>query len=216
MARPIKVLVTTDAVVSELQRRAKAPTSAYRDRFRAEIILLRLSGLKVAEVAARLGTSVPTVSLWSNRFGKSGIAGLNDKAGRGRKPSIPPLKIERVVTEVTRPPANRIRWSVRSMSHHAGISASTVQRIWSKNELKPHVTRTFKLSNDPHFEEKFWDVIGLYLDPPTNALVLCCDEKSQCQALERTQLGLPLAPKRPRTMTHMWTVASLQGLSGNV
>ena len=92
MARPIKVLVTTDAVVSELQRRAKAPTSAYRDRFRAEIILLRLSGLKVA---ARLGTSVPTVSLWSNRFGKSGIAGLNDKTGRGRKPSIPPLKIER-------------------------------------------------------------------------------------------------------------------------
>jgi transposase len=88
------------------------------------------------------------------------------------------------------------------MSRHAGISASTVQRIWSKNELKPHVTRTFKLSNDPHFEEKFWDVIGLYLDPPTNALVLCCDEKSQCQALERTQLGLPLAPKRPRTMTH--------------
>ena len=205
MARPIKVLVTTDAVVSELQRRAKAPTSAYRDRFRAEIILLRLSGLKVAEVAARLGTSVPTVSLWSNRFGKSGIAGLNDKAGRGRKPSIPPLKIERVVTEVTRPPANRIRWSVRSMSRHAGISASTVQRIWSKNELKPHVTRTFKLSNDPHFEEKFWDVIGLYLDPPTNALVLCCDEKSQCQALERTQLGLPLAPKRPRTMTHDYT-----------
>ena len=202
MARPIKVLVTTDTVVSELQRRAKAPTSAYRDRFRAEIILLRLSGLKVAEVAARLGTSVPTVSLWSNRFGKSGVAGLNDKAGRGRKPSIPPLKIERVVTEVTRPPANRIRWSVRSMSRHAGISASTVQRIWSKNELKPHVTRTFKLSNDPHFEEKFWDVIGLYLDPPTNALVLCCDEKSQCQALERTQLGLPLAPKRPRTMTH--------------
>ena len=82
------------------------------------------------------------------------------------------------------------------------MSHSTVQRIWVKNDLKPHLTRTFKLSNDPKFEEKFWDVIGLYLDPPAQALVLCCDEKSQCQALERTQLGLPLAPKRPPTMTH--------------
>jgi len=88
------------------------------------------------------------------------------------------------------------------MGRHTGISHSTVQRIWSKNGLKPHVVKTFKLSNDPKFEEKFWDVIGLYLDPPAKALVLCCDEKSQCQALERTQLGLPLAPKRPRTMTH--------------
>lgn len=88
------------------------------------------------------------------------------------------------------------------MSRHAGVSPSTVQRVWSKNALKPHVTRTFKLSNDPSFEEKFWDVIGLYLNPPEKALVLCCDEKSQCQALERTQLGLPLAPKRPATMTH--------------
>ncbi len=88
------------------------------------------------------------------------------------------------------------------MSRHAGVSPSTVQRIWSKNDLKPHRLKTFKLSNDPKFEEKFWDVIGLYLDPPTKALVLCCDEKSQCQALERTQLGLPLAPNRTRTMTH--------------
>ena len=88
------------------------------------------------------------------------------------------------------------------MGRHAGISASSVQRIWSKNDLKPHRLKIFKLSNDPRFEEKFWDVIGLYLNPPANALVLCCDEKSQCQALERTQLGLPLAPKRPPTMTH--------------
>jgi hypothetical protein len=88
------------------------------------------------------------------------------------------------------------------MSRHAGVSASSVQRLWSSNDLKPHRLKTFKLSNDPKFEEKFWDVIGLYLDPPAKALVLCCDEKSQCQALERTQLGLPLAPKRPPTMTY--------------
>ena len=88
------------------------------------------------------------------------------------------------------------------MAWHAGISASSVQRIWSDNDIKPHRVKTFKLPNDPNFEKKFWDVIGLYLNPPDQALVLCCDEKSQCQALERTQLGLPLAPKRPRTMTH--------------
>src|SRR5271157_4309493 len=202
MARPIKVLEATEAVRVELRRRVKAWTSAQRDRFRAEIILLRLDGLREADIAARLATSVPTVSLWSGRFERAGLAGLTDKAGRGRKTSIPPAKIETVVTEVTRPPANRTRWSVRSMSRHAGISASTVQRIWSKNELKPHVTKTFKLSNDPHFEEKFWDVIGLYLDPPINALVLCCDEKSQCQALERTQRPLPLKKGYGRTQTH--------------
>jgi hypothetical protein len=88
---------------------------------------------------------------------------------------------------------------------HAGLSHRTVQRIWAKNELKPHVIKTFKLSNDPKFEEKLWDVVGLYLDPPAKALVLCCDEKCQRQALERTQLGLPLAPKPPRTMTHDYT-----------
>jgi len=109
------------------------------------------------------------------------------------------------------------------MGRHAGMSHSTVQRIWAKNELKPHVTKTFKLSNDPKFEEKFWDVIGLYLDPPAKALVLCCDEKSQCQALERTQFGLPLAPKRPRTMTHDYTrhgtvtlFAALNALEGKL
>jgi hypothetical protein len=127
-----------------------------------------------------------------------GLKGLDDKPGRGRKPSIPNAKVARVVTEATRPPKSKTRWSIRSMSRHAGISASSVQRIWSKNDLKPHRMKTFKLSNDPKFEEKFWDVIGLYLDPPGKALVLCCDEKSQCQALERTQLGLPLAPKRTR------------------
>jgi transposase len=145
------------------------------------------------------------VSKWSGRFEAAGLDGLDDKSGRGRKPSIPTEKVARVVTEVTRPPKGRNRWSVRSMARHAGMSASTVQRIWVKNELKPHVVKTFKLSNDPHFEAKFWDVIGLYLDPPARAIVLCCDEKSQCQALERTQLALPLARNRPRTMTHDYT-----------
>jgi hypothetical protein len=137
--------------------------------------------------------------------------------------SIAAAKVARVITEATRPLPGRSRWSIRSMSRHAGVSASSVQRIWSKNDLKPHRLKTFKLSNDPRFEEKFWDVIGLYLNPPTNALVLCCDEKSQRQALERTQLGLPLAAKRPRTMTHDYVrhgtvtlFAALEQLTGRL
>lgn len=185
MARPIKQVVAEPEVVAELRRRLRARTSLARERERAEIILLRLEGVGVAEIAARLKTTAKRVSTWSKRFETHGLVGLEEAAGRGRKPSLPVKKIERVVTEVTRPPKGRSRWSVRSMARHAGVSPSSVQRIWSKNDLKPHVVKTFKLSNDPKFEEKFWDVIGLYLDPPERALVLCCDEKSQCQALER-------------------------------
>ena len=154
MARPIKVITAGAEIRAELQRRANAPTSAHRDRFRAKIILLRLEGLKIATVAKRLKTSMPTVSTWSARFEADGLDGLNDKSGRGRKPSITEKKIERVVTDATRPPKNRKRWSVRSMGRHAGVSHSTVQRIWSKNGLKPHVVKKFKLSNDPEFESE--------------------------------------------------------------
>ena len=205
MARPIKVLSASEEVRAELKRRANGRATEHRDRFRAKIILLRLDGVKIEDVAARLKTSMRTVSIWSSRFEKAGLDGLADKGGQGRKPSLPAAKVARVISEATRPPEGMSRWSVRSMARHTGMSHSTVQRIWAMNELKPHITRTFKLSNDAKFEEKFWDVIGLYLDPPAKALVLCCDEKSQCQALQRTQLGLPLAPKRPRTMTHDYT-----------
>ncbi len=205
MARPIKRLHAEADIVNELRRRARATTIAVRDRERAAIILLRLEGVGVEAAAEQLKTTSKRVSTWSKRFEEAGLAGLDEKPGRGRKPSIATEKIDRVVTEATRPPKGRRRWSIRSMAAHTGISASSVQRVWAKNEIKPHRIKTFKLSNDPKFEEKFWDVIGLYLDPPAKALVLCCDEKSQCQALERTQLGLPLAPKRPRTMTHDYT-----------
>lgn len=202
MARPIKRLQAEPDVMAELRRRSRSTTIGVRDRERANIILLRIQGLGVEAVAERLSTTPKRVSLWSTRFARSGLDGLADQPGRGRKASIAAAKVARVITEATRPPPGRSRWSIRSMARHAGVSASSVQRIWSGNDIKPHRVRTFKLSNDPRFEEKFWDVIGLYLNPPDQALVLCCDEKSQCQALERTQLGLPLAPKRPRTMTH--------------
>lgn len=202
MARPIKRLHAEPDVERELRRRSRAPTSTVRAQRRASIILLRLAGVGVEAVAAQVGTTAKCVSIWSQRFVAHGLAGLEDRPGRGRPSSIPTANVARVLSEVTQPPKGRQRWSVRSMARYAGMSHSTVQRIWSRNELKPHVTKIFKLSNDPKFAEKFWDVIGLYLDPPAQAIVLCCDEKSQCQALERTQLALPLAPKRPRTMTH--------------
>jgi transposase len=202
LARPIKPLEAEPSVVAELRRRSRSLTIGVRDRERASIILLRIEGVGVKAVAERLGTTPKRVSTWSSRFARSGLDGLADQPGRGRKASLGAAKVERVITEATRPPPGRSRWSIRSMARHAGVSASSVQRIWSGNDIKPHRVKTFKLSNDPRFEEKFWDVIGLYLNPPDRALVLCCDEKSQCQALERTQLGLPLAPRRPRTMTH--------------
>jgi transcriptional regulator with XRE-family HTH domain len=205
MARPIKILHAETEIVKELRRRSQAATASVRDRERAEVILLRLQGKGVEAIAEQLNTTPKRVSTWSKRFEMAGLAGLDDKKGRGRKPSIPDAKVASIITEATRPPKGRSRWSTRSMAKHAGVSASTVQRIWSRNDLKPHITKIFKLSNDPDFEAKFWDVVGLYLDPPDKALVLCCDEKSQCQALERTQLALPLAPKRPRTMTHDYT-----------
>lgn len=181
----------------------KGPTSAQRDVLRARIILLRREGKKEDEVALALATSRPTVSLWVKRYRREGLAGLRDAPGRGRKPSLPEAKVARVITGATQsPPAGCTRWSVRSMAKEAGLPKSTVHNLWQKNDLKPHRTRTFKLSNDPRFEEKFWDVIGLYLNPPEKALVLCCDEKSQCQALERTQPGLPLGIGHIRTRTH--------------
>ena len=162
MAPPIKQLQADPVVVKELQRRSRSATIAVRDRGRADIILLRLDGLGVEVVARRLNTTPKRVSLWSRRFETSGLDGLADKPGRGRKPSIPAPKVARVITEATRPPKGKRRWSIRSMSRHAGVSASSVQRIWSRNDLKPHRLRTFKLSNDPAFEAKFWDSISIH------------------------------------------------------
>ena len=202
MARPIKILHAETEIVKELRRRSRAATASVRDRERAEVILLRLQGKGVEAIAEQLNTTPKRVSTWSKRFEMAGLAGLDDKKGRGRKPSIPDAKVASIITEATRPPKGRSRWSTRSMAKHAGVSASTVQRIWSRNDLKPHITKIFKLSNDPDFEAKFWDVVGLYLDPPDKALVLCVDEKSQIQALDRTQPGLPMKKGRAGTMTH--------------
>lgn len=186
----------------ELDRRLRASTVSVRDRQRAQIILLRAEGHTQEAIGAKAGVTRVTVSYWCQRFAGERLAGLTDAPGRGRKPSLPDTAVKKVLETVTRPPANLVRWSCRTMARAAGISTASVQRLWAANDIKPHLARTFKLSNDAHFEEKFWDVIGLYLNPPEKALVLCCDEKSQCQALERTQPGLPLGIGHIKTTTH--------------
>ncbi len=166
---------------------------------RARIILLAAGGDSVAEIAEKLDCSKRRVCGWKKRYIEEGIAGLEEKQRSGRPASIAPEIVEKVITGAVKRDRGT---SCRKMAKEAGISSATVQRIWSRNAIKPHVTRTFKLSKDAHFEKKFWDVIGLYLDPPERAIVLCCDEKSQIQALERTQPGLPLGVGHIRTQTH--------------
>ena len=202
MARPISVLELTPEEEQELRRRVRSSTTAKRDDLRASVVLRRAEGVRQVEVAQDLGVSVACVNKWSHRFELDGLEGLKDRKGRGRKPSIPAEKAERVISEATRPPAPKNRWTVRSMAREVGISPDSVHRLWKANDIKPHLRQQFKLSNDRKFEQKFWDVIGLYLDPPERALVLCCDEKCQCQALERTQPGLPLGIGHVRTRTH--------------
>lgn len=202
MARPVSRLDVTPDERTTLRRRIASGTTSQRDALRARIVLLRAEGHKEAVVATKVGVSINTVSLWSKRFEKKGLEGLNDAPGRGRKPWLAPEKVRKVITQVTQPPPGRKKWSTRTMAAAAGMSNKSVHSIWKKNDLKPHLVRTFKISSDPRFEEKFWDIIGLYLDPPEKALILCCDEKSQCQALERTQPGLPLGIGHIRTRTH--------------
>ena len=203
MPRTTDLLEVSAAQHRELDRLIAAPTTPQRVVRRARIVLARARGWTQLATAAELGVSRPSVIRWERRFAALGVDGLlKDAPGRGRKGSIDESQKDKLITQATQPPPNRTRWSVRSMAKQVGVSPASVQRIWSANDIKPHLTRTFKLSRDPNFEAKFWDVIGLYLNPPDRALVLCCDEKSQCQALERTQPGLPLGLGHIRTRTH--------------
>jgi transposase len=202
MSRPILDIRLKPEERSELNRRVRSPKTSQRDYLRARIILLRAAGKKQQDVADELGVSHVIVSKWTRRFMQNSLVGLNDAKGRGRKSSLSTKKVETIITKATQPPEGRVRWSVRTMAKEAGVSSYSVHKIWRANQIKPHLTKTFKVSNDPLFEEKFWDIIGLYLDPPLKALVFCCDEKSQCQALERTQPGLPLGIGHIRTKTH--------------
>lgn len=171
---------------------------------RAQIILMAADGVLNQDIAQTLNVSRPTVQLWRQRFLALRLPGLEKDAPRpGRIPKISERKIRAVVeaTLHTLPP-NATHWSTRSMAKAQDLSEATIRRIWKRHQLKPHLTKTFKLSRDKYFVEKLCDVVGLYLNPPDKSLVLCVDEKSQIQALNRTQPGLPLKKGRCGTMTH--------------
>ncbi len=166
--------------------------------------MLAAAGVANTRIAARVGVNASTVRAWRVRFAEEGLARLGKvRQGRGRKSSIPQHKIDEIV-DLTRnsKPAGQTHWSCRTMARQVGVSPATVQRVWSARGLRPHLVHSFKLSNDPRFEEKLIDVVGLYLAPPDNAIVLCLDEKSSVQALDRTQPSLPMTKGRAATMTH--------------
>jgi len=187
---------------AELQRLIRAPNTPKKLALRAHIGLLAAEGKDNKEIADTLGTSHVTVGLWRQRLLDMGLTGLQESPRPGRPKRLPTEQVQTVLSEVARPPKGQARWSCRTMARHSGLSRSAVQRIWAANGLKPHRTLTFKRSKDPQFEAKFWDVIGLYLDPPTRAIVLCFNEKSPSQALERTQPGLPLGQGDVTPRTH--------------
>jgi transposase/predicted transcriptional regulator len=161
-------------------------------------------GFANTRIAKEVGVSPATVTAWRERFAAEGLkASSVVRPGRGRKPSIAAWKVEEIVrATLQETPEGETHWSCRSMAKAYGVSPATVQRIWSARGLRPHRVQTFKLSRDERFEEKLVDVVGLYLNPPENAIVLCMDEKSQIQALDRTQPSLPMKAGRAGTMTH--------------
>jgi transposase/transcriptional regulator with XRE-family HTH domain len=192
---------------------------------RSRIVLAAAEGGSDSAIARQQQVNRHTVTLWRQRFLKEGKESLWEVApGRGRKPTYGPEKIQAVVNATLRTkPKGMTQWSCREMAESQGLSKSTVSNIWRSHNLKPHRVKTFKLSRDPKFLEKLTDVVGLYLNPPDKALVLCVDEKSQIQALERTQPGLPMKKGRCGTMTHDYKrhgtttlFAALEVLQGRV
>src|SRR5713101_2212663 len=188
----------------KLQQWTAAHGTPQQVALRCRIVLAAAAGDSDVTIAKRLAVNRNTVILWRKRFGDEGLDGLWDIApGRGRKPTYQIDKIAGIVDATLQTkPAGMTHWSCRTMAQSQGVSKSTVNNIWRAHNLQPHRTKTFKLSRDPKFLEKMTDVIGLYLNPPQQAIVLCVDEKSQIQALDRTQPGLPIKKGRCGTMTH--------------
>ncbi|MBU6433914.1 MAG: IS630 family transposase [Nitrospirae bacterium] len=201
MAEPIVLSPDERVTLSTWAHGRRVPVRLVQ---RARIIQMAAEGILSQHIAQQLSISRPTVQLWRQRFLALRCAGLEQDAPRpGRIPRISERVVRAVVeaTLHTTPPA-ATHWSTRSMAAAHGLSAATIRRIWTRHHLKPHLVKTFKISRDQHFVEKLHDVVGLYLNPPDKALVLCVDEKSQIQALDRTQPGLPLKKGRCGTMTH--------------
>jgi len=201
--KPSVEITLTEQEREKLELVASRPKSQQRDAVRARIILACADGLNNVQVAAKTGVGRVTVGQWRNRFAAGRMAGLVDAPRSGAPRSIDDAKVEGVVTETLESkPEARTHWSSRLMAKQAGISDHSVRRIWKAFGLKPHQSKSFKLSSDPYFVEKVRDIVGLYLNPPNGAIVFSIDEKSQCQALERTQPMLRMEPGAPERQTH--------------
>jgi transposase len=204
MSRTAQTIILSPEEQTALETWAHGRSLPARLVQRAQIIRMAAGGALNQDIARELRISRPTVQLWRQRFLALRVPGLEKDAPRpGRIPKISPRKIKAVIeaTLHTTPP-NATHWSTRTMAKAQNLSEATIRRIWKQHNLKPHLVNAFKLSRDTHFVEKLCDIVGLYLNPPDKSLVLCLDEKSQIQALDRTQPGLPLKKGRCGTMTH--------------
>src|SRR5438309_7535235 len=207
-----------------LERWARRPKSAQALAFRCRIVLAAAEGESSTEIAARLGCNKSTVGKWRGRFARRGLDGLHDEPRPGKPRSLGDDRIEQVIVKtLEEQPPDATHWSTRSMAQATGMSQTAISRIWRAFGLKPHQTETFKLSPDPQFIDKVRDIVGLYLNPPEAAVVLCVDEKSQIQALDRSAPVLPLMPGVPARQTHDYVrngttnlYAALDVASGNV
>lgn len=198
-------ILLTDEQRHELSTAANSRSVSVRFAQRARMILLAAEGRQDKQIAAEVGIRRQSVALWRRRFLKLGISGIKQDAPRGgrKRSARTDAKVREIIRRTTQTtPPDATHWSTRSMARAAGTSEATVRRVWREHGLKPHRVKSFKLSNDKHFIEKLDDIVGLYLNPPQHALVLSCDEKSQIQALDRTQPGLPLKSGHGATMTH--------------
>ena len=202
VAKPVPLSAEDDRRLRILSKRKRVEA---RVQMRARVVLLAAGGMSDKDIALKLETDRRVAARWRARFLAAGVDGLLRDATRPGRPRTArkAANVERVVRiTLEQTPQGATHWSTRTLAAHLGTSASAVGRIWRAHGLKPHRVESFKLSNDPRFIEKLEDIVGLYLDPPEHALVLCCDEKTQIQALDRTQPGLPLKRGRGKTMTH--------------
>ena len=225
MPQPAPALCLQDADEQQLRQWLAAFGTPQQVALRSQIVLAAAEGQSDNAIAQKLDVNRKTVTLWRARFEQDGVEGLWEVApGRGRKPTYGPEKIQSIVNATLRgKPKGMTQWSCRLMAASQGVSKSTINNIWQSHNLKPHRVKTFKLSRDTKFLEKLTDVVGLYLNPPQQAIVLCVDEKSQIQALDRTQPGLPMKKGRCGTMTHDYKrngttslFAALEVLQGRV
>jgi transposase len=225
MPKTIPALALNAGDQRQIQQWLAAHGTRQQVVLRSQIVLAAAEGQSDSAIARQLEINRKTVMLWRDRFAEQGLGSLWDVApGRGRKPIYSPEKIKAIVDATLQTkPKGITQWSCRLMAESQGVSKSTVSNIWRSHNLKPHRVKSFKLSRDPRFLEKLTDVVGLYLNPPQQAIVLCVDEKSQIQALDRTQPGLPLKKGRCGTMTHDYKrngtttlFAALEVLQGQV